>query len=172
VIGVLIGAAAIVGAVLVRHHAPAVTLALVGAVGAGFIGFEYSANSGRHGVPQDVAIWACFGLAFFGLLGLVFLPGRPPARWLWRAAIVTAVAAPFAGLLVGLALVQVCPLYVTDGAGYCHYEIDLMGGWASAVAAAVGLHFLGVAFLFGTSAWQAGRSTANEVSPDALVGAH
>jgi hypothetical protein len=31
------------------------------------------------------------------------------------------------------ALAQACPLYVTDHAGFCFHEIDVLGGWISEV---------------------------------------
>ena len=44
----------------------------------------------------------------------------------------------FAAAALLLAIQRACPLYVTRGAGLCHYSADLMGGWAA-----------GVTFLFG-----------------------
>jgi uncharacterized membrane protein YjfL (UPF0719 family) len=148
---------------LCRRHAPAVTLGLVGGALVGLVGFVASSADGPRGVPQEVGVWASLGLAVFGLLGLVFLPGRPPSRPLWWATAAVALAAPLIGVAGGFLMTAACPLYVTRGAGYCHYDIDLLGGWASAVGAMIGGDLLGIAFLLGVSAWQA---RALERAPD------
>ncbi len=142
-------------AVLARRRAPAVSLGLAAAVVVGVTAFFVGSNNGHRGVPQDVALWASGALAFFGLLGLIFLPGRAPAAPLWRATAVTAICVPLVGVAVRFAVTDACPLYVARGSGHCFYDIDLMGGWAAAVAAAIGLDVLGVAFLVGVSVWQA-----------------
>jgi uncharacterized membrane protein YjfL (UPF0719 family) len=143
------------GAWLCRRRAPAVTLGLAGGALVGLVGFVASSADGPRGVPQDVGVWASLGLAVFGLLGLVFLPSRPPSTALWRATIAVAIAAPFVGVASGFLMTSACPLYVTRGAGYCFYDVDLLGGWASAVAVMIGGDLLGIAFLLGISAWQA-----------------
>jgi len=140
---------------LCRRHAPAVTLGLVGGALVGLVGFVASSADGPRGVPQEVGIWASLGLAVFGLLGLVILPGRPPSSTLWRATAAVAIAAPLVGVGGGFLMTAACPLYVTRGAGYCFYDVDLLGGWASAVGTMIGGDLLGIAFLFGVSAWQA-----------------
>jgi len=72
-------AACITDAVLARCRAPAVSLGLAAAAVTGVIGFFVSPADGPRGVPQDVVLWASGGLAVFGLLGLIFLPGRASA---------------------------------------------------------------------------------------------
>ena len=36
---------------------------------------------------------------------------------------------------LAVVLIQACPLYVTDHAGFCFQEIDVLGGWISQVVA-------------------------------------
>jgi hypothetical protein len=155
VIAVGLAGASVAGAVVSRRRAPAVTLGLVGGLLASVVGFAVAASDGRHGVPQEVGIWTSCGLAVFGLLGLIVLPGRPPARPLWRATLTVALIAPFAAATLRFAVGAACPLYVTRGAGYCFYDVDLLGGWAAAVTVMLAGDLLGIAFLLGVSAWQA-----------------
>ena len=159
-------AASVVGAILSRRRAPAVTVGLIGGLLAAVVGFLVAASDGPHGVPQEVGIWASLGLAIFGLLGLVLLPGRPPARVLWRATLIVALLAPFAAAVLRFAVGAACPLYVTRGAGYCFYDVDLLGGWAAAVTVMLAGDLLGIAFLLGVSAWQ-----AREPRPDGVAAA-
>jgi hypothetical protein len=158
VIAIALVGASIAGAVVSRHRAPAVTLGLVGALIAAVVGFAVAGTTGPHGVPQAVGIWASLGLAIFGLFGLLVLRGRPPARQLWRATVTVALIAPFAAATLRLAVGAACPLYVTKGAGYCFYDVDLLGGWAAAVTVMLAGDLLGIAFLLGVSAWQARRA--------------
>jgi len=153
----LVGAS-VAGAVVSRRRAPAVTLGLIGALIAAVVGFAVAGSDGPHGVPQEVGIWASLGLAVFGLLGLIALPGRPPARPQWRATVTTALIAPFAAATLRFAVGAACPLYVTKGAGYCFYDVDLLGGWAAAVTVMLAGDLLGIAFLLGVSAWHARRT--------------
>jgi len=153
----LVGAS-VAGAIVSRRRAPAVTLGLVGGLLAAAVGFMAAGSDGPHGVPQEVGIWASCGLAVFGLLGLVLFPGRPPARTLWRATLIVALIAPIAAAALRFAVGAACPLYVTRGAGYCFYDVDLLGGWAAAVTVMLAGDLLGIAFLLGVSAWQARRA--------------
>ena len=56
-------AASLVGAIVSRRRAPAVTLGLVGGLLAAAVGFWVAASDGPHGVPQEVGTWASLGLA-------------------------------------------------------------------------------------------------------------
>ncbi len=69
-----------------------------------------------------------------------------------------ALAAPFVAVALAYLLVTACPLYRTRGAEYCFYDFDMLGGWASGVAIAIGLDLLGIAFLLGVSARQARKA--------------
>lgn len=143
------------GAVGSRRRAPAVTLGLAGGMFAGVIGFLVAGSDGPRNVPQEVGIWASLGLAAFGLLGLLVFAGRPGARPLWRATWIVVLAAPLAAAALRFAVGAVCPLYVTRGAGYCYYDVDLLGGWAAAVTVMLAGDLLGIAFLLGVSALRA-----------------
>jgi hypothetical protein len=132
-IAVVLAAACLVGALLLVRHAPAVGVALAVAAVAGVVAFFVSAAHDRHGVPQDVGVWASLGLWAGGAIGLVGTRGRPPSRPLRHAAVTSLVLAPFGAALLLLAVQQACPLYVMRGAGYCYYDVDLMGAWAGGV---------------------------------------
>jgi hypothetical protein len=147
----------IVGAVIARRRAPVVSLALIAAVIAGVIGFFPSSLDGPERVPQDVVVWASCALALFGLVGLLFLPGRGAPPPTWRAVVAVVVCAPLLATVVHLAITDACPLYVGRGSGYCRYTVDLMGGWATTVSALVALDTVCVAFLLGVTGWQARR---------------
>ncbi len=151
----VLAAATAAGALIARPRAPAVTIGLVGALVAGVVGFFVAGVDGPHGVPQEVGVWASLGLAVFGLLGLALAPARPPARPLGRATLIVALAAPVLATVLRFAVGIACPLYVTRGARYCFYDVDLLGGWAAAVTVMLAGDLLGIAFLLGVSAWQA-----------------
>jgi hypothetical protein len=122
---------AVAGILLSR--APAVSLALVGGVAAGLSRFFYFGT--RHdpkGVPAAVAVWATCGLIALGLIGLLVTP-RGSAQFLRRVAVGVVLIAPLAAASLAVALVRACPLYVTDHAGFCFHEIDVLGGWISQV---------------------------------------
>jgi hypothetical protein len=80
----------------------------------------------------DLAFGSSIGLATLGLLGLVLTRPKPPGRTLKLAAAWLALAAPFAVAATVFALLFACPMYVRGG--YCHYDVDLLGGWISGVA--------------------------------------
>lgn len=98
----------------------------------GLCGFHLSSRHDPKGVPADVAVWATCGLVALGLIGLLVTP-RGPARFLRRAAAGVILIAPFATASLAAVLVQACPLYVTDHAGFCFHEIDVLGGWITQV---------------------------------------
>jgi hypothetical protein len=133
VIALVLAGGSLITALLLRRCAPAVSIALSGAVVAGTVAFFVSAAHDRHGVPQDVAVWASFGLCAAGAMGLVFTRGRPPSSFLWRTTLACLAVAPFGAALLFLSVTRACPLYVTRGAGYCFYDFDMLGAWASGV---------------------------------------
>jgi hypothetical protein len=126
-------AACVVGAALLVRHAPAVSIGLIGALGAGVVAFFVAAADGRHGVLAVVASTASAGLVVGGTIGAVVTRGQPPSSTLWRSAVACAVLALFGAALTFFALQQACPLYVTRGAGFCFYDFDMLGAWASGV---------------------------------------
>jgi hypothetical protein len=125
-------AASLTGALLLVSRAPAVSLALVGGVAGGLCGFYFSSRHDPKGVPADVALWATCGLVALGLIGLLVTPGGS-ASFLRRVAVGVLLMAPLAAACLAAVLVQACPLYVTDHAGFCFHEIDVLGGWISQV---------------------------------------
>lgn len=131
-IAVVLATASLAGAALLRHRAPAVSLALVGGVAGGLYGLHFASHHDPKNVPADVAIWATCGLVAFGLLGLLVTP-RGPSRTLRRIAAWVAALAPLAAAALAIALLWACPLYVTKNAGFCIHEIDVLGGWITSV---------------------------------------
>jgi hypothetical protein len=124
VLGVLAG-------VIAFRRAPAVAMALFGWVLGGVAGLVIGSRTTHHGVPETVALGSSIGLVTFGAPGLALLRPRPPARTLKLAAGWLALAAPFAVAATVFALLFACPMYVRGG--YCHYDVDLLGGWMSSV---------------------------------------
>jgi hypothetical protein len=147
---VLIGAC-LAGAVFLFSRVPAVSLALLGGVTGGLWGFYAGSRSGPRGVPADVAVWATCSLVAFGLIGLLVTP-RGSARVLRRGAVGVILSAPLATAALAVALLRACPLYVTDHAGYCFHEIDVLGGWISEVVVLLGLDAAALALLLLVSA--------------------
>lgn len=131
-IAIVLVAASLAGALLLVTRAPAVSLGLVGGVAGGLCGLYFSSRHDPKGVPADVAVWATCGLVALGLIGLLVTP-RGPAGFLRRTAVGVAFIAPLAAASLAAVLVQACPLYVTDHAGFCFHEIDVLGGWISQV---------------------------------------
>jgi hypothetical protein len=130
VIGLLAAAA------FLAHRAPAVTIALLGALGAGICGFFIADADGPHWVPAVVSVWASLGLFAFGMLGLAVThePSADP-RFLSVAGVVGLVLAIPAAIAFGLVLADVCPLYSRRLTGFCFYGgEDLLGGWPAGVA--------------------------------------
>jgi hypothetical protein len=109
------------------------SIGLVGAAIVGIIVFFVSAAHGPRGVPQDVGVWASLGLWIGGAIGVLATRGRPPSATLWHVAVACLVLAPFGAALLVLAIQQAYPLYVMQGSGYCFYEVDVLGAWASYV---------------------------------------
>jgi hypothetical protein len=123
---------AIVGAVLAARGAPAVSIALVG----GLLGAVIAdvRTSGPHGVPASVALGASAGIVLGGLLGLVVSRRRASATWpMRRDALWLLAFTPIAAGTLLLAILNACPLYVTQDAGMCFYDVDVLGGWAAGV---------------------------------------
>lgn len=139
------------GVRLLLSRAPAVSLALVGGVAGGLCGFYFSSRHDPKGVPGDVAVWATCGLVALGLVGLLVTP-RGPVRFLRRAAAEVILIAPLAAASLAIVLVQACPLYVTDHAGFCFHEIDVLGGWISQVVVLFTLDAAALAVLLLVSA--------------------
>jgi len=153
-IAIALVAASLAGALLFLSRAPAVSLALVGGVAGGLCGFYFSSRHHPKGVPADVAVWATCGLVALGLIGLLVTP-RAPARFLRRAAAGVILIAPLAAASLAAVLRQACPLYVTDHAGFCFHEIDVLGGWVSQVVVLFTLDAAALAVLLLVSAKEA-----------------
>jgi uncharacterized membrane protein len=132
-IACLLIAFCVVGGLVLLRHAPPVSVALFGAVVLGLFGFFITAADGPRGVPADVAGWVSIGLVGGGVIGLVTTRGKPPSSLLWHVAVRCLVALPFGALLLLLLIQRACPLYVMRGAGYCFYDVDVLGAWAAEV---------------------------------------
>jgi hypothetical protein len=150
-IALVLVVASLAGAMLLLWRAPAVSLALVGGVAGGLCGFYFTSRHDPKGVPADVAVWATCGLVALGLVGLLVTP-RGPARFLRRTATGIILTAPLADAILAAVLVQACPLYVTDGAGFCFHQIDQLGGWISQVVVLFTLDAAALAVLLLVSA--------------------
>jgi hypothetical protein len=131
-IAIVLVAASLAGALLLGARAPAVSLALIGGMAGGLCGFYFGSRHGPKGVPADIAVWATCGLVALGLIGLLVTP-HGPARFLRRAAVGVVLTAPLAAASLAAALLYACPLYVTDHAGFCFHEFDVLGGWIAGV---------------------------------------
>jgi hypothetical protein len=148
------------------RHAPAVSVALFGAVGAGIYGFFISAAHGPKGVPAETVGWATMGLVAGGLIGLVVTRGKPPSSFLWHTAVGCLIGLPFGALLLFLLIDEACPLYVTRGAGYCFYDFDMLGAWATEVTFFLSLDVLVVIALLLVSGRQAKRDESIKLGDD------
>jgi hypothetical protein len=138
------------------QRAPAVAFALFGAVVWGFIGYAVSVVDNKRGVPVDVAVWASCALVVAGVVGLFAVRPRGPRRELARAAVAVLLAGPIAVAAVALLLLEACPLYVTERAGFCDYgNVDMLGGWVSEVVFLFGCDVMAVAVLLLLSARRA-----------------
>jgi hypothetical protein len=166
-IGIVLASACVLGAILLIRHAPAATVGLAGAVIVGTIAFFVSSTHGARGVPQDVGSWSSLGLWVGGATGLLATRGRPPSSVLWHAAVTSFVLAPFGTALLVLAIQRAVPLYVMRGAGYCHYDVDVMGDWSSYVAFLFFVDVLVVVALLLVAARQAKRAESMRLGDDA-----
>jgi hypothetical protein len=135
IIVTVVAVLAVLGAVLAARPAPAVSLALVAGLAGGSIAYVVARGNGTHGVPASVARGFSAGVALGGLIGLVVSRRRKAGTWhMRRDAVWLLVVTPFAAAALLLAIFDACPLYVTEGAGLCFYDVDLMGGWAAEAA--------------------------------------
>ena len=143
------------GAALLTHHAPAVTIALLGAMFAGLCAYLLTDPAGPHWVPSQASLWASVGLAAAGLTGVVMTRGRPEhLRFSARAGWITFALAPVAAVVIVRTMAPSCP-YDSHGIGYCFAgDTDLFGGWGTAFAAMFFLDGVVLALLFWISAWQ------------------
>ena len=150
-------AACVAIAMVFVRRAPAISLALFGSLACAVAGFLIGNADGPSEVPAYTAVGASAGLVANGLVGLLVVRGRPPARSLWRAAIAVLLAAPFAAGTLTFLLQTACPLYVSGKrSGFCNYQgADLLGGWVSGVVVAFLFDAVFVTGLFLMSAWQA-----------------
>jgi hypothetical protein len=128
-------------------RAPAVSLALVGAVAAAvgaFVvrggnalhdGFVVGRRVGPAGVPAAVAVCASIALIALALVGAFVVRPVMPRPWLQDAALAVAGLTPVVAAILAVGLVSACPLYVTGrDAGACSYgQVDVLGGWVSGV---------------------------------------
>jgi len=149
---VLMLAVMLVGGAVAASRVPAVSIALFAGIAGGFIGYAVSIEHGRRGVPADVAMWASCALLVGGVLGLFVAPARGSRRSLRRAAWIVLGAAPAAAAVLLLLLRDACPLYVTQGSGFCYYDVDVLGGWSSGVAALFVIDLIVIATLLLLSA--------------------
>jgi hypothetical protein len=167
VIALILAGGSLIAALLLRRRVPAVSIALGGAVIAGTVAFFVSAAHDRHGVPQDVAVWASFGL-WVGAVSVFLVGGQRPSRPLRRIALMCLVLAPFGAALLLLAVQQACPLYVTQGAGYCFYDEDVLGGWAAGVTFLFVLDMVAITAML-LIAGRAKKQATPEADDDAVV---
>jgi hypothetical protein len=130
----VLSTATIAGGVFFLRRAPAVGVALLGGLAAGIYGFFVSAADGPRGAPGDVSLWVSWGIGVSGVVGLVALRDRPPARFLRRAAVGFSILGPAGAAILAFLLMLECPPYVTSRAGFCYHEFDMLGGWISQVA--------------------------------------
>jgi hypothetical protein len=167
-IAAVLAASCLLGAVLLIRHAPAASLALVGAVIAGTIGFFLTSADGPRGVPMGVVSWATLGTLGGAVVGLVATRGRPPSGLMWRSAFACVLIAPFAAALLVLAIQRACPLYVHGRAvGYCTYgDQDLLGGWSAGVVILLMFDLFVVIGLLLVSGWQAKRREGIRLGDD------
>jgi hypothetical protein len=124
-----------VGALTAWRPAPAVSTALVGGLAAGIAAYVVSRSNGPRGVPIDVAGAFSVGIVVGGIAGQALTRRRRPAHaWpMRRDAAWLLVVTPFAAATFLQAILTACPLYVTRDSGLCFYNVDVLGGWASAV---------------------------------------
>ncbi len=146
-------AVGLVGIVVFRPHAPAASLALVGALAGGAIGFVEA-----HGraVPDQVAGRSVMGLLLAGVVGLVLTRGRPPARWLVGAAALVFMGGGGVATISWFVMRARCPNYDPATERFCA-GVDMFFGISGVVLAYV---IIGVALLAAfvlASAWQARR---------------
>ena len=149
----------VAGGILFLRHAPAVNFALFGGLAGGLAGFFVSVADGPRGVPTDVTAWASWSLVVSGVVGLLATRGRPPAKFLRRAAVGFLSLGPVVGGSVAVLLVHTCPLYVTRHAGFCYYSVDVLGGWITEVTMFLVFDAVVLAVLSLTSARQARASS-------------
>jgi peptidoglycan/LPS O-acetylase OafA/YrhL len=146
-------AAGMLGILVFRSHAPAVSLALMGALAGGAIGFVEA--HGRS-VPEHVAERAVLGLLLLGIVGLFLTRGRPPARWLVGAAVVVFIGGGGIATISWFVMRGRCPQYDPAIERFCA-GVDLFFGISGVVLAYV---IIGVVLLTAfvlASAWQARR---------------
>jgi hypothetical protein len=166
VIALVVAGGCFTAALLLRSRAPAVSIALSGAVVFGTVTLFVSSAHDRHGVPQDVGVWASVGLWVGGTIGLVVTRGRPPSRSFWLIALTSLILAPFGAALLLLSVQQACPLYVTERAGYCFYDFDLLGGWAAGVAILFIVDVIAIVAILLIAGWQAKRAEGIRLGDD------
>lgn len=149
VVGLLAAAA------FLAHRAPAVTIALLGAMLTGLSGFVLTDPSGPHWVPARVAVWASVGLTAAGLAGATLTRADPAnLRFLARTGWVTLAVAPVGAVLIVRTMAPACP-YESHITRYCFYgDTDLFGGWSAAIMTMFFLDGVALALLFWISAWQ------------------
>jgi len=162
---VLVGSC-LVAAQLLRRRAPAVSLALASAVFVGTIAFFVSSAHDRHGVPQDVGVWASVGLCAGGFVGLIVTRPAPSLVPIWRAGVACLALSPFGAALLFLSVVEACPPYVTHRAGFCYYGFDMLGGWATGLTILFAVDVVVVAVLFFISGAVAKRRAGIRLGED------
>jgi hypothetical protein len=132
-IAVVLAIACLVAAFLLIRHAPAVSMGLVGAVIVGSSCSSFPLLMGLVASPRTSASGRASACGSGELSASSPRAGGRRRRRFgmcpWRAWS----SPPFGAALLVLAIQQACPLYVMRGSGYCFYEVDVLGAWASYV---------------------------------------
>lgn len=154
----------VLAAVLTRSSAPAVTVSALGGLLAGAITFFVAASNGPHGVPLSVGAGVSVGVVVGAVAGFVLTRRRARGAWpMRRSALGLLAATP---VLVGVLVVttlDACPLYdESRRAGFCHYDVDVLGDWVTGVAVA----FAGVLLVWVVLLWVAPGRVVEQPRPD------
>jgi hypothetical protein len=137
-----------------RRAAPAASLALLGGIAGGPVGFLLGASNGPRYAPAAAAVGASVGLVALGILGLIITSSRSDGARRRRSAFCLVSGGLVSALLLAVLLLMACPLYVTH-AGYCSYGgVDVLGGWVSGVVVLYVFDLLALAgFILMSSEW-------------------
>jgi hypothetical protein len=155
---VLIVCSLVVAAYFSRR-APAVSLALVGGVLGGYLGYR---SSNAIAVPMDVAEYMVLGILVCGIAGLFIRP-RASARYLWWASL----GAALVGMLVVLGTwivmhVWTCFAYDPPSRRWCD-GTDMFMGTSGIVTAYTAMSAFIIVGLFMVSARRAERVRTSEL---------
>ena len=156
--------ALIIGSLVVAAYfarrAPAVSLALVGGVIGGYLGYR---SSNAIAVPSDVAEYMVLGILVSGVAGLFIRPGAS-ARFLWWASLGGALVGMLAVLATWIVMhVWTCFAYDPPSRQWCD-GTDMFMGTSGVVTALAAMSAFIIVGLFMVSAWRAGHAEANRSS--------